>query len=233
LKGAKGGGILENEMSLVEIFGILRAKWWLIVVLAVVAGVLAFALSAFVIDPTYTSNGMLLVNNSKSNEGNLNINDINASQKLVNTYSVILKSDTYLKNVIVITGLDYTVSELKGMVSMSSVNNTEVMQVKVNNKNPEHARLLAQCILNHANDAISNVVKGGSVAIIDNASLPVTPSSPNIPLNTVIGILLGIVLAVMIAFVLEMLDTRVRSEEELLAKYSLPVLGVIPNLNMN
>ena len=65
--------------------------------------------------------------------------------------------------------------------------------------------------------------------ILDHANLPVSPSSPNIPLNTLIGILLGAILSVLMIFVTEMMDTRIKSADDLGDRYTLPVLGVIPS----
>ncbi|MDP4151979.1 MAG: Wzz/FepE/Etk N-terminal domain-containing protein [Bacillota bacterium] len=221
---------MANELTLLDIIRILKARAWLIVSLVIISGIVSYIYSTIFIDPNYTSKGMLYVHNSKAGEESLNINDISASQKLANTYGIILKSDTFLDAVSKHTNIGLSVEKLKKMINITAVNNTEIIQISVSSANPEHARIIAETVLSNANSAIIGVVKGGSVEIVDNASLPTVPSSPNIKTNTSVGILLGIVIGVLISFLLEMFDTRVRDEEELLAKYNLPVLGVIPNL---
>ena len=74
---------------------------------------------------------------------------------------------------------------------------------------------------------------GCRVSIVDNASLPTTTSSPNIKQNTFIGIFVGIIIGIAIIFIRELLDTRIKDEDELKTKYNIPVLGIIPNLDVD
>lgn len=105
------------------------------------------------------------------------------------------------------------------------------MKVSASSTDPEMARKVVQAILVSAPEEIVRVVKAGSVEIIDNANVPTIPSSPNIQLNTIIGILAGILLSILIIFIIEFFDTTVKDEADLTNKYALPVLGVIPNLS--
>lgn len=95
-----------NEITLQEIFMILWEKVWIIALAVVIGGAAAFSVSAFVLEPTYTSRISMYVNNNTNRETTVaNINDINASQKLVSTYIEILKSDNVLGKVAEATGL--------------------------------------------------------------------------------------------------------------------------------
>ena len=107
----------EMEISLLEIVTILWHKAWLIVLCILLGGALGFGVSRYMIDPTYTSRMSMYVNNNTDRiESQLNINDINASQKLVATYIEILKSDVVLSKVISQMALPYTNEELRDMI---------------------------------------------------------------------------------------------------------------------
>lgn len=220
-----------NEISLQEIFMILWSKVLVIVLCTIVGGVAAFGVSAFVIDPTYTSRISMYVNNNANADSTVaNINDINASQKLVSTYIEILKSDNVLQKVAQETGLSYTPAEMRKMMSASSVNGTEIFEVKVTTKDPDEAALIANTIAELAPEEIIRVVKAGSVELIDQAIPAKSPSSPNVILNTIIGLMLGGVLSVLGVLVAAMLDNRVKDEDDLKKHYDIPVLGAIPDL---
>lgn len=220
---------MNNSLSLQQIFAVLLKKWWAILISVILCGSVGYAYSAYVIPPEYTSIGTLIVNNKQSAEtASININDLNASQRLVSTYAIILRSNAFVNRVKEIVDLDYTVSQIQNMVSYTSVNNTEVLAVSVVCGNPEHAAVIGEAILELATEEIEKYAEVGSVRIIDHASLPVSPSAPNIPLNTLIGILLGAVISVLAIFIVEMLDTRIKSADDLNAKYDLPILGVVP-----
>ncbi|MBR5238970.1 MAG: hypothetical protein IKW04_00145 [Clostridia bacterium] len=227
---------MERNFTVNEIITILLKRLWLIVTMALIGGIIAFAYSQYVLPKKYTAKVALYVYNEKTDPMNqgMNVSDFNLSAKLVNTYMVILKSDTVLdivSNKISRLGVNYDAAELRGMISSNILDETEVFEVAVTCTNPEHAKLIADAIEQVAPEEIIRVVRAGAVETVDRASLPTKPSSPNVSQNTIIGVLVGLVLACGMAFVFELMNTSVKSKEELSEQYKLPVLSVIPNLH--
>jgi polysaccharide biosynthesis transport protein len=64
--------------------------------------------------------------------------------------------------------------------------------------------------------------------VVQEASVPTSPSSPKTKKNTILGAVLGLLLGLSIAFLLERFDRRVRRPEELEEIYGLPILGAVP-----
>lgn len=220
-----------NEISLQEIFMILWNKVWVIILCTLIGGVAAFGISAFVLDPTYTSRVSMYVNSNTERENTIaNLNDINASQKLVSTYIEILKSDNVLSKVITETGFTYTPEQIRKMLTASAVNGTEIFEVKITTKDANEAAVIANTIAAVAPEEIIRVVKAGSVELIDEAVPATSPSSPNVLLNTIIGLMLGGVLSVLGVLVAEMLDNRIKNEDDLKKAFDFPILGTIPDL---
>lgn len=221
----------EQEISLAEIFGILWNRVWIILISIGVGGILAFTVTSLMITPSYASRMSMYVNNSKDRvETPLNINDINASQKLVATYIEILKSNVVLDKVIEEMGLSYSADQLKKMISASALNGTEILEVTVTSKDPEEAAAIANTLAEVAPSEIIRVVQAGDVALIDKAVPEFAPIAPNTVLNTIIGLLLGGVLSCLVILVMAMLDTRVKGQEDLEKHCNLPVLGAIPDI---
>ena len=79
-------------------------------------------------------------------------------------------------------------------------------------------------------DEIAAIIEGSSAKIIDYARVPKGRSSPNFTTNTILGAAIGAVLAIAVILIQNLLDLRVRNEEELAKIGSVPVLGVIPDL---
>ena len=221
--------IKDTELDLLHILQILWSKIILIMVLTASGGVIAWAITWFFISPQYTARVSMYVYNNQSRQ-EATINDINMSVKLVSTYIVILKSDTVLIEVASQSGLGYTMGQLKNMISASPVGGTEIFEVKVTSKNPEHARIIATTIAEIAPKEIMRVVKAGSVEIIDQAQQNPPKTTPNNTTNTLIGVFMGFVLAVMIIFIDRMLDKTVKNEKDLIDIFGYPVLGAVPSI---
>jgi capsular polysaccharide biosynthesis protein len=225
---------MNEQINLMDIIQMVIKRWWVVVLSTCIIGLGAFLISSYCIVPQYTSTGKLLASNTSERiENNANINALNTAARLVSTYIEVFKTDTFLGKVAADSGTSYTVSQLKGMVTYSSLNQTEVLQVEVKCRSKVDAKIIAELILDNAQEEVERIGNGGSITIIDEASTPDKPTSPNTNLNTIIGILLGALLGVLIVFIIEIFDTRIKNEEDLVSRFDLPILGVIPDLQSN
>lgn len=71
-------------------------------------------------------------------------------------------------------------------------------------------------------------VAGGSANIISRATPPTQPTGTKLSTSAIIGVLIGLALAFSVVFLLEALDRRLKTIEELEREYGLPVLTAIP-----
>ena len=223
---------MNGEMDLLRLFQTLLKRWWLLVLCVVICAGAAFGYSKFVAVPVYMANGTLYIANdsNRSNRVNteVNLSDLMLAQELTKTYIELLSSNSFFKAVAEASELPYTYKQLQAMTGLSAKNETEVIQISVACPNPEHACKIADTILDTSQYAISEIVNGGSVKIIDGAEMPERPYLPNTKRNTAVGVLLGLLVGAAIAITVEMLDNRVRGQESLEAHYDIPVLGCVP-----
>ena len=227
-----------QEIDLLKLLSVLWKKAWIIVAAAIVGGVLFFVYTFFFITPMYQSSALLYVNNNSLDIGSTKLSitsgDINASNSLIDTYIVILKSRTTLERVIEEGELPYTYEELASEVSGSSEGNTPVFKITVSDPDPRMAAAICNMIVEVMVDersGISGIVEGSSVNVIDYAVIARKASSPSYLKNTAIGMLIGFVIASGIIILSSLMDTTIREEEFLLEKYKdIPVLATIPDL---
>ncbi len=233
-----------QEIDLLKLALVLIRKLWLIIIVTLLFASLAFGYTNFFVSPEYESVSKLYVFNSteKATTGQVSSSDISTSKILVNTYIVILESNSVLEQVCdTITehqgqegfeylGVEeYTPEKIKKMLSASSINNTESFQIVVTATDPYEAKFINDAILYFLPDEIIRVVKAGAVEIIDTATLPTKPSSPSIVKNTALGGLLGFVFICAIIVVFSLLDTRIHSEDDITQEFKdTPIIGVIP-----
>ena len=219
----------ENEViDLVEILYAIRQHLLEVILATVVAAIIGFAASKFLMTPQYSSSAMMIVNTRQDVTSNVTSDQINSATKLVATYSIIIKSDTVLQQVLENLGLGITYSELNSRVSVQAVDDTQVMKITVNSTSPEWAQTVCDEILAVSPDIIKEAVEAGSVKVNSKASLTLNPISPNIKKNTALGAMVGLVLALGIIVLQVLLDNKINTEEDVTKYLDMTVLGVIP-----
>ncbi|NLJ41904.1 MAG: chain-length determining protein, partial [Clostridiales bacterium] len=162
---------------------------------------------------------------------NLQYNDILLNQKLVKTYSEVVKSNRVLEKVIDEMSLDLSGSSLREKIKVNSVSDTEIIRIAVDDKNPIFAADLANAVAVVFIDEIGSIMKMDNVQFIDNAKVPKTPIKPRPMMNMGIAGLLGLMVSVFIIFLIEYLDNTIKDPKDIETVLELPVLGGIPAFN--
>lgn len=226
-----------RELDLRLLVLALMRKLWLIVLCAVILGAVAFGYTQYFVTPMYRASVTIYVNNNRLNiEGNtatLTASDLSVAQRLVATYVINLKSDRVLNKVAQELDVELSAAQIRNMITAEAVDNTEVFNVTITNADPVLATQIANAIAKVAPDEISEIVVGSSTKIIDYATVPTSPSSPNVMRNTALGAVIGIVLAAVIAILQELLDVRVREEQDVIRISDAPILGRIPDFALD
>jgi capsular polysaccharide biosynthesis protein len=218
----------EQEVDLWQLLVLLRSNIKRIVIITILLGMTTFLVSGYLIKPEYSSTVKLYVNNKTiANADSLTTSDISAAQQLVGTYVAIIQSDSMLNEVIEQTGIDYTPGQIRGMMSANSVNNTEVFNVTIQGENPVECAEIADEIATISPTKIAEIVEGSSVKILDRAIVNNNPVYPNVRLNTAIGLLLGFVSICLVTIIRDLLDTKIKVEEDIEAISNIPVIGFI------
>ena len=223
----------ENQdyetIDLLELLGVLRQHILALLLTTVLAALAGFLVSSFVLTPQYQASALMIVNTRQDTSANVTSDQLTSASRLVSTYSIIVKSDTVLNQVIANLGLNMTYETLASKVEVSAVDETQVMEITVTDPNPDGARQVCEQITQVAPDAIMTAVEAGSVKVISAASVDPDPVSPNIPRNTAIAGVLGLVVCVGILFLRVLLDNKINTEDDVTEHLGLTVIGVIPN----
>lgn len=222
----------ENEViDLTEILSAVRQHLLELIFVTLVAALVGFTASKFLMNPKYDSSALMIVNTRQDVNANVTSDQINSATKLVSTYSIIIKSDTVLQQVIDNLGLNLTYAKLNKRVTVAAVDDTQVMKITVQSDSPEWARQVCEQIITVAPDVIKEAVEAGSVKVISNPSLATEPVSPNIMKNTMLAAAVGFVLVISIIVLQVLLDNKINTEEDVTKYLDMTVLGVIPQYN--
>lgn len=226
-----------TEYYTVDLVHIAKSLWrraWAIVLAGLLAAAGGFALSSFVIAPTYSSSIMLYVNNSAFSLGNtsfsISSSEITAAQSLVKTYGEILNNRTTLERVIEKAKVDYTYKELSKKIKAAPSNDTEIMRVTVTTKDPYEASKIANTIAEVLPVRIAEIIDGASMEVVDSAIPVLEKVAPSVTKFTVLGFVLGVLLTCGLVVVSAINDDTIHDEDYVLTTYEYPILAKVPDL---
>lgn len=222
----------EIGIDVVQLFKIIWKKKIIILLTAIVAAVLAFGVSSFVLKPEYSSTTRIyVVSRNQSENAGLTNQDLQAGSYLVKDYKEIILSQDVLEKVISNLKLDQTVKELTKKIQVTVPVDTRIVSIIVEDEHPEEASRIANALREVAAEKIIKVTRVSDVTTLEEARPALTPSSPNIRRNTVLAFLVGGVAMVVSVLLLELLDDRVKRPEDVEEVMQVALLGIVPDLN--
>lgn len=218
-----------EEIDLKELFDFIQSKLYILMLIILTIVVLGCIYSFNIKTPVYKSSATIVLATSDNKDGTeITQNEVSLNQKLVSTYSEIVKSRKVLSSVIASMNLDYTYEELHKMVSVEAVTNTEIIKVSVTDENALKAQQITNNISAEFAKEITDIYNVKNVKILDYANYSNRPSNVNYIKELIIYILGGTVIGIATLFMIFYFDNTIKTVEQVEAKLGLPILGRIP-----
>lgn len=224
----------EQNTIEIDVFQLVKSLWkrkLMILIVALVTGAGAFAYSTFIVKPEYTSTTRIyVVNRNQGDKPGLTNQDLQAGTYLAKDYREIILSQDVLEEVVSDLKLDLTPKGLANKIKVTVPVDTRIVSISVNDRVPEEASRIANSLREVAAQKIISITRVSDVTTLEEARPAISPSSPNIKRNTLIGFLAGVIGTSVIVLHLELLDTRVKRPEDIENTLQMTLLGVVPNL---
>ena len=202
-----------------------------IILITIIFMLIGIIYSVGFVTPKYTSSTTLLLATSESANSKTNTittSDITLNSKLVSTYSELVKSKNVTRQVISNLGIDETEDELRNSITVSSVKDTELIKISVTDKNATNAYNIANEIAKVFTQKVSEIYNINNVQILDQAEISTTPSNINHAKDVIMFTFVGLFVAIVFVLVTNMLDTTIKSSEEVEKLCNVPVIASIP-----
>lgn len=203
-----------------------RMKWLIIVTIVVCLGVSAGV--TIILPKIYQATATIRVVLPPKQTTDT-FSQVQTSQTLARTYTELFKSPNGFRAAVDRGRLSMSPAELAGSTTVSYVEETDLIQVQVENADPRRARALANLL---ANTFIKeNAPEAGEKLILaDPAPPPGAPVRPSMLLNLTLGLLLGTVMGVGGAILLGFFGDYVSSPEEVEKLVGAPIVGFLPRV---
>ena len=207
-----------EELDLKELFEMFWSKKIHILVCIIIFVLIGIIYTYAFTTPKYKAETTLLVvqqNNFEDTSGQgITTTDLTLSQKLVPTYSELIKSKAVIRQVIEKLNLNIDEDALKASITVNSVKNTELIKITVTNTNATIARDIANELVPEFAAVVKDKYNIDNVSVIDQAELETAPYNINHVRDIIIFALVGIVVSIIYVLVMNMLDTTIKNKED-------------------
>ena len=189
--------------------------------------------------PKYESSTTLVLAKAEekvSNEISTGITqtDLNLNKNLVSTYRELIRSKTVIRQVmdnLKIT--DLKENTLRNNVSVSSVKDTELIEITVRDVNPERATNIANEIAKVFTVQVAEIYNINNVHVIDKAEVNNVPYNVHHTKDIVVIALIGAILSIACIIILSLLDTTVKTQEDVEKVTGMIILAEIPEISFD
>lgn len=217
------------EIDLLELFYVLLRWLWLIALVAVIAGAVAFCYSKLAIPEQFQSSTKVYVLNRTETSSDMpTSSDLQVGAQLSKDYADMITSRYVLESVIKDLDLPYSYEGLKRQVSVSRPSDSRIIQITVTNTDPEQAQLICRTVREAASKHIQTVMDIDAINVVDDANLPTHKSAPDNKKNAMIGAMIGAVVVIAVVVIRYLLDDTVKTREDVEEKLGLSCLALIP-----
>lgn len=154
------------------------------------------------------------------------------SANLIKTYASIASSELVAKHIVHSLGLTESPATLKGQLTAGSDLDTFIVDIRVTDADPQRAAQLANAASAALRVTVAHLEVNQSdpiqAQLIDSASVPTSPVSPNPTKDLALGIILGLLAGIALMAVLEALDRTIKSSSQAEHILGVPALGLVP-----
>lgn len=215
------------EIDLMEIFGLLLSRLWLIMSAGIFAALACFLVSRFVLTPVYESTTRIYILN-KNETAAVTYSDVQLGTQLTKDYAELIGSRYVLEEVIQKLSLDAEYDELLGQVKVETPTDTRIVAITVEDTDPVLAMETANAIREAASAHIQNVMDIDAVNVVETANMPTEKSGPNCLLWTLVGGMAGVFLVCAVILIQYLLDDTIKNTEDVEKHLGLSTLALIP-----
>jgi len=224
----RGNVMEEMEFKIEDIFKILKRRWKIIAGITVGITLIVTLVSFYVITPVYEVNSKVFIGKEETNNADYNNNDVQMYQKLLKTYSELLKTKDLIGNTINKNNLDITPSEVIDNLRITPMADTQILEISYQNKDKALAKEVLVSVIDEFMVETKEIIQNGNVQVVESAELPEKPISPNKGMNIAVACLVGFMMGVAIVLLIEYMDDTFKTKEQTERVMELPVIGLIP-----
>ena len=220
-----------EEIDLKELFEFFKGKIGTLIIITIAVCLVGCIYGLFIQKPMYKSYTTVILGGSETNSnGGITTTDITLNKNLVDTYAEIVKSRRVLDQVINELRLDLTYEQLHEKITVTALNNTEIIKITVYDRDAIKAKNIANVTADYFASEVVDLYNLNNVNILDKATEANKPYNINVIKQLIIYFMIGFILGAGILFLIFYFDRTIKSVEQVEQKIKLPILGSVQEL---
>lgn len=220
--------ITEIELRIQDILEILKRKWKLVIAVVSITIIITALVNFFLITPIFQVNSKVFIGKEENINSKYDNSDVQMYQKLLKTYSELMKTKDLIEESINKNNLNISADEVIDNLKVTPMADTQILQVSYEHKDKVLAREVLVSIIDEFMLESKTIIPNGNVKVIESAELPEKPISPQKALNVAIAFIIGFMVGASLALLKEYVDDTVKTKEQTEKVMELPVIGMIP-----
>ena len=222
---------MEEEIDLKNILQSFWDRKIGMAIIILICVILGYIYTTYFVSPVYTATATaILTSNSETSDGQSAVtqSEVTLNNSLLSTYRGIATSDSVVNSVISNLGLNISADVLKNQISVSSKENTQIINISVSNANPNEAAKIANEIRRVFAERVSEIYDIDNIKPLDDAKVPTAPSNINHVKDILLFTAGGLVLAIIYVVIANFFDNTVKSSSDIEKAIGINVIAEIP-----
>ena len=199
-----------EEIDLKEFLKYLRKYIWIMLAAIVLFLSVALVYDLKIKTPLYKSTTTVVLNKSEGSSSRATVQEdlttLNYNQKLVATYSELVKSNSVLGQVAEELNIEGGANALKKQIKVGNIEDTEILTISVEDKDAEQAAIIANKTADVFADVIEDKYGQKNVSQFDKAEVSSVQSNNTTLRDAGIAAFVGFFLVVAVAFLIYYFD---------------------------
>lgn len=222
---------MRRNMDLKSLFQVVKKNFVMILAISLIMLLAGVLYAKLAITPMYTTSVKLFVKNKVGDTETITTGDITSSQNLISSYMVFMNDNEVLQKVTEGMEGKYTLLQIRNMLSFEQIQDAMFIQITAESPVPEDSQRLCTLAAANAKTVIEAATETQNINIVGTADTPDRPSSPNIAMYGLLGLVIGFLGSFLVFYFLMARDNTIKGKRTILDYFDVPFFGEVPSFD--
>lgn len=207
----------------------IKNKLSFILFIVISTTLVSFIINSYLIEPKYEAKVKLIVGRAPSDINERSgYNDVLMYQKLVNTYGELAESQLVASETLLKLKYNISIESFSKNLKVIPHANTQILEITYKDMDASRSVVIVNTLSEVFIKKSLQMIDTGNIKVIDEAQIPVKPTSPRILLNVLATFLVTIMLSISLVFLLEYYNNTLKTDVDIEKYLGISVLADIP-----